>query len=56
MDMLRVDRLNRITAAEDTARALRNEMRNRTTAVSPSDIAKLADALAQSLQAIREAL
>lgn len=58
MDMLRADRLNRITKAEDAARQLRNQLRK----TVPSSLmtveqgATLADALAQSLQAIRESI
>ena len=57
MDMLRANRLQRITKAEDEARALRNILqRQKDGPVSAHTLALLADAVAQGLQAIRESL
>jgi hypothetical protein len=46
--------LNILTQAEDTARCIRNTMRRRDAAATPSDVADLANAMAQGFQAIRE--
>jgi hypothetical protein len=53
---LRANNLNRMAKAEDAARALRNRLRHQLGSASAADVAELADAVAQALQAIREEL
>jgi hypothetical protein len=56
MDMLRAERLQRITAAEDAARSLREHLRGLHRGPSARELMDLADAVAQGFQAIREQL
>jgi hypothetical protein len=50
------DPLRALTQCEDAARELRNMMKRRDTAVVPSDVERLANAVTQGFQAIRELL
>jgi hypothetical protein len=57
VDMVRAERLRRITAAEDRAREIRNSIgASGLPYVSADTVQELADVLAQALQAIREGL